>query len=140
MKPLGILKMMVARWEEAAEAANLEERAAELGRTPAELMIIASLVEAEGRGDDMYKISRAIYNRLDNPDNGITNGLLQIDASVNYGLDQELGVGLTSEQLQQDTPYNTYTRPGLPPTPIEAPGERRSMQPPTRPTAPGCSG
>jgi UPF0755 protein len=86
-------------------------------------MIIASLVEAEGRGEDMYKISRAIYNRLENPDNGITNGLLQIDASVNYGLDQDLGVGLTTEQLQQDTPYNTYTRPGLPPTPIEAPGE-----------------
>jgi UPF0755 protein len=123
MKPVGILKMMVSRWAEAAEAADLEGRAAELGRTPAELMIIASLVEAEGRGEDMYKISRAIYNRLDNPDNGITNGLLQIDASVNYGLDQDLGVGLTSEQLQQDTPYNTYTRPGLPPTPIEAPGD-----------------
>ncbi|WP_210502397.1 endolytic transglycosylase MltG [Nocardioides xinjiangensis] len=123
MKPVAILKMMVNRWREAAEAANLEERAAELGRTPAELMIIASLVEAEGRGEDMYKISRAIYNRLENPDNGITNGLLQIDASVNYGLNQDLGVGLTSEQLQQDTPYNTYTRPGLPPTPIEAPGE-----------------
>ncbi|WP_210443357.1 endolytic transglycosylase MltG [Nocardioides sp. SYSU D00065] len=124
MKPVGILKMMVDRWRQAAEEAGLEERAAELGRTPAELMIIASLVEAEGRGEDMYKISRAIYNRLDNPDNGITNGLLQIDASVNYGLNQDLGVGLTSEQLQQDTPYNTYTRPGLPPTPIEAPGEQ----------------
>lgn len=124
MKPVAILKMMVARWQQAADDAGLEERAAELGRTPAELMIIASLVEAEGRGEDMYKISRAIYNRLDNPDNGITNGLLQIDASVNYGLDQDLGVGLTSEQLQQDTPYNTYTRPGLPPTPIEAPGEQ----------------
>jgi UPF0755 protein len=123
MKPVRILKMMVARWRQAADDAGLEERAAELGRTPAELMIIASLVEAEGRGEDMYKISRAIYNRLENPDNGITNGLLQIDASVNYGLDQDLGVGLTTEQLQQDTPYNTYTRPGLPPTPIEAPGE-----------------
>jgi UPF0755 protein len=72
----------------------------------------------------MPKISRVIFNRLDGPgDKAGTNGLLQIDASVNYGLDQELGVALTTEQLQQDTPYNTYTRPGLPPTPIEAPGD-----------------
>ncbi|RYB96529.1 endolytic transglycosylase MltG [Nocardioides glacieisoli] len=123
MKPVAILKMMVARWAEAAEAAGLEEKAAELGKTPGELMIIASLIEAEGRGDDMPRISRVIYNRLDGPgDKGGTNGLLQIDASVNYGLNQDLGVALTTEQLQQDTPYNTYTRPGLPPTPIEAPG------------------
>ena len=124
MKPVDVLAAMVARWREAADAAGLEEKAAELGKTPAELMIIASLIEAEGRGDDMPKISRVIFNRLDGPgDKGGTNGLLQIDASVNYGLDQELGVALTTEQLQQDTPYNTYTRPGLPPTPIEAPGD-----------------
>ena len=72
----------------------------------------------------MPKIARVIYNRLDGPgDQGGTNGRLQIDASVNYGLDQELGVALTTEQLEQDTPYNTYTRTGLPPTPIEAPGD-----------------
>ena len=124
MKPVDILSAMVARWRAAADAAGLEEKAAELGKTPGELMIIASLIEAEGRGDDMPKISRVIFNRLDGPgDKGGTNGLLQIDASVNYGLDQELGVALTTEQLQQDTPYNTYTRPGLPPTPIEAPGD-----------------
>ncbi|WP_107774248.1 endolytic transglycosylase MltG [Nocardioides sediminis] len=123
-KPKDVLTAMVDRWRQAAEDAGLEEAAAELGKTPAELMIIASLIEAEGRGDDMPKISRVIFNRLDGPgDKGGTNGLLQIDASVNYGLDQELGVALTTEQLQQDTPYNTYTRPGLPPTPIEAPGD-----------------
>ncbi len=104
-KPKDILAAMVARWRQAADEAGLEEKAAELGKTPAELMIIASLIEAEGRGDDMPKISRVIYNRLDGPgDQGGTNGRLQIDASVNYGLDQELGVALTTEQLQQDTP------------------------------------
>ena len=123
-KPTDILAAMVARWRQAADEAGLEEAAAALGKTPAELMIIASLVEAEGRGDDMPKISRVIHNRLDGPgDQGGTNGLLQIDASVNYGLDQELGVALTTEQLEEDTPYNTYTRAGLPPTPIEAPGD-----------------
>ena len=45
-------------------------RREELGYTPAEMMTIASLVEAEGRGDDMPKIARVIYNRLENPDNG----------------------------------------------------------------------
>ncbi len=99
-KPGDVLTAMVDRWRQAAEDAGLEEAAAELGKTPAELMIIASLVEAEGRGDDMPKIARVIYNRLDGPgDKGGTNGLLQIDASVNYGLDQELGVALTTEQL-----------------------------------------
>ena len=73
-----ILKMMVDRWREAADDAGLEEKAAELGKTPGELMIIASLIEAEGRGDDMPKISRVIYNRLDGPgDKGGTNGTAQ---------------------------------------------------------------
>lgn len=118
-----VLKQMVDRWRQAAEEVDLEGAAAALGRTPAELMTIASLVEAEGRGDDMPKIARVIYNRLDNPDNGVTNGLLQIDASVNYGQDQSLGAVPTTEDIETDTPYNTYTRPGLPPTPIEAPGD-----------------
>ena len=119
--PESILKSMVARWKQAADDADLEGRAEELGYTPAELMIVASLVEAEAaRDEDRGKVARVIYNRLEGDE---TNGLLQIDASVNYGLQQELGVALTTEQLQQDTPYNTYTRPGLPPTPIEAPGD-----------------
>ena len=85
MKPVAILKMMVARWQEAADAAELETKAAELGHTPAELMIIASLIEAEGRGDDMPKIARVIYNRLDGQgDKGGTNGTLGIDASIAY--------------------------------------------------------
>ena len=109
MKPLRILKMMVDRWREAADAAGLEEKAAELGKTPGELMTIASLIEAEGRGDDMPKISRVIYNRLDGPgDKGGTNGTLGIDASIAYGLGLSPGsTELTPEQLAEDTPYNT---------------------------------
>ncbi|MBD3927199.1 endolytic transglycosylase MltG [Nocardioides cavernae] len=125
MKPVRILKMMVDRWREAAEAADLEAKAAELGHTPGELMIIASLIEAEGRGDDMPKISRVIYNRLDGPgDKGGTNGTLGIDASIAYGLGLSPGsTELTPEQLAEDTPYNTRINAGLPPTPIEAPGD-----------------
>jgi UPF0755 protein len=125
MKPVRILKMMVDRWRQAADEAGLEEKAADLGKTPGELMIIASLIEAEGRGDDMPKIARVIYNRLDGPgDKGGTNGTLGIDASIAYGLGLSPGsTELTPEQLAEDTPYNTRINAGLPPTPIEAPGD-----------------
>ena len=114
-KPKDILGKMVARWQQSAEELDLEGGAAALGYTPAEVMTIASLIEAEAKLDPDYgKVSRVIYNRLDVPNDSDTNGLLQIDASVNYGLDQKLGVALTTEQLQQDTPYNTYLRPGTP--------------------------
>ena len=121
--PASMLKAMVTRWRQAATEADLEGAAKTLGYTPAQLMTIASLVEAEGRGDDMAKIARVIYNRLENKGTAGTIGRLQIDASVNYGLNRKLGVTLTEEQRNKDTPYNTYLREGLPPTPIEAPGD-----------------
>lgn len=125
-KPADVLKSMVDRWRQAADEAGLEQAAEKVGRTPAELMTIASLVEAEGRGDDMAKISRVIYNRLDGPgDKGGTNGLLQIDASVNYALDRTGTTAITTDEIESvsGSPYNTYKQPGLPPTPIEAPGD-----------------
>ena len=90
--PKAILTKMVDRWKQAATEADLEGAAARLGYTPGELMIIASLIEAEAFPEDMPEVSRVIYNRLDVPNDSDTNGLLQIDASVNYGLDQKLGV------------------------------------------------
>ena len=119
--PKSILTMMVDRWQQAAEDAGLEAAAQRLGYTPAELMVVASLVEAESnRDDDRGKVARVIYNRLETD---ATNGLLQIDAAVNYAHDRDLGVALTTEDLEIDSPYNTYKNAGLPPTPIEAPGD-----------------
>jgi UPF0755 protein len=118
--PASMLTAMVDRWEQAAEDADLEGAAAELGYSPAELMTIASLVESEGRGDDMPKIARVIYNRLTGDE---TNGLLQIDATVNYAAGNDLGAVPTEADLAIDSPYNTYQNTGLPPTPIEAPGD-----------------
>jgi UPF0755 protein len=119
-----ILTAMVTRWQQAALDADLEGAAERLGYTPHELMTIASLIEAEALPPDMPKVSRVIYNRLENPDNGQTNGKLEIDATVNYALGRDdLGVGLTAEDLQVDSPYNTRRYPGLPPGPIEAPGD-----------------
>ena len=123
--PEEMLKAMVDRWRQAADDANLESAASDLGYTPGELMTVASLVEAEGRGDDMPKIARVIYNRIENPDNGETNGLLQIDATVNYALNRKGTVAVTTDETQNtDSAYNTYINKGLPPGPIEAPGDQ----------------
>ena len=120
--PTSILTTMVARWQQAADDAGLEDAAAELGYTPAELMIVASLVEAEAaRDEDRGKVARVIYNRLEGDE---TNGLLQIDASVNYGLSQKLGVAPDHRAARSRTRRTTPTRdPGCRPTPIEAPGD-----------------
>ena len=119
--PTSILTQMVGRWRESAEAADLEARAEELGYTPHELMTVASLVEAEAaRQEDRGKVARVIYNRLTGDE---TDGLLQIDATVNYAADNDLGAVPTTEDLEIDSPYNTYQNPGLPPGPIEAPGD-----------------
>lgn len=125
VQPVDMLKTMVARWKQAAADVDLEAKAEALGYTPHEMMTIAALLEAEGRGDYTPKIARVIYNRLDNPDNGITNGLLQIDATVNYALGKAGIARLTQEEIDSvaDNPYNTYYQPGLPPGPIEAPGQ-----------------
>jgi UPF0755 protein len=123
-KPADMLKDMVARWQQAATENDLEAGADALGYTPQEIMTIASLIEAEGRGKYRVKIARVIYNRLEIDPNPAA-GLLQIDASVNYALDRIGSTVITDEDKESvaDSPYNTYTQKGLPPTPIEAPGD-----------------
>ena len=124
-KPFDMLHDMVVRYDQAAKDNDIEAGAQALGYTPNEVMTMASLIEAEGRGKYRTKISRVLYNRLENPDNGITNGLLQIDASVNYALGRTGSTVITDADKDSvaDSPYNTYTQTGLPPTPIEAPGD-----------------
>jgi UPF0755 protein len=123
-KPVDMLTKMVDRWRQAADDAGLEDGAAALGHTPAEVMTIASLIEAEGRGDYRGKISRVIYNRLDIEPNP-SAGFLQIDASVNYALHRSGSTVITDEDKAsvESSPYNLYSHKGLPPTPIEAPGD-----------------
>jgi UPF0755 protein len=124
-KPADMLKDMVTRWQQAADEDGLVAAAQAQGKTPGELMTIASLVQVEGRGSDMPKIARVIYNRLDGPgDQGGTNGLLQIDATVNYALHRKGVVAVTTDEAHNtQSPYNTYVNPGLPPGPIDAPGD-----------------
>jgi UPF0755 protein len=117
-----VLKAMVDRWRQAAEDADLVGNAERLGYSPGELMIVASLVEAEANRDqDRGKVARVIYNRLEGDETGHK---LQIDATVNYALGRDLGLQLTQQQLNVDSPYNTRRYPGLPPGPIESPGDK----------------
>jgi UPF0755 protein len=119
--PRSILRTMIARWQQSADAADLTGRARDLGYTPEEVMTVASLVEAEAsRPEDRARVARVIYNRLEGDE---TDGLLQLDATVNYASGEDLGARTTEEDRQIDSPYNTYRYPGLPPTPIEAPGD-----------------
>jgi UPF0755 protein len=124
-QPADMLKDMVDRWKQAADENDLEAGAAAQGKSPAEIMTIASLIQAEGRGSDMPKVSRVIYNRLDGPgDKGGTNGRLQIDATVNFALDRKGVVAVTQDEIDNtDSPYNTYQVVGLPPGPINSPGD-----------------
>lgn len=86
------------------------------------VLIEASIVQGEGMyGDDLPKIARVLLNRYE--DNSETNGLLQMDSTIHY-IHQERGLaGTTSAQRDSDSPYNTYRFPGLPPGPINNPGE-----------------
>jgi UPF0755 protein len=112
-----VLAMMVGRFRQAAEALSLESRAAEVGRTPYEIVIVGSLIERESRLDDeLPKVSRVVYNRLEQ------DIPLGIDAAILFGLGRTSG-GLTASDLAQDTPYENRRRLGLPPTPIASPGE-----------------
>lgn len=111
-----VLQQFTARFAKASADLDLEQRAAAIGKTPYEVLIIASLVEAEVKPQDFRKVAAVIENRL-------ADGMpLQLDATVAYGLGV-VDLQLSSAQLEQDTPYNTYTRTGLPPTPINSPGE-----------------
>lgn len=118
-----ILTRLVDRWDEGAATVELSKGAKAQGISTYEALIIASLVQAEGHPDDFDKIARVIYNRLDPATQGGTYGLLQMDATLNYAL-RKSTLNLSTEELQKtDSPFNTYVNPGLPPTPINSPGE-----------------
>lgn len=85
--------------------------------SPYEALILASIVEKEtGRPEDRPMVAAVLTNRL-------RMGMrLQVDPTVIYGLGAGFDGNLRKRDLTADTPYNTYTREGLPPTPIAMPG------------------
>ncbi len=83
-----------------------------------ELLTLASIVEKEtGQPSERPAIAGVFARRLKIP------MMLQTDPTVIYGLGEAFNGNLTRRHLETDTPYNTYTRFGLPPTPIAMPGD-----------------
>jgi UPF0755 protein len=104
---------------DAVVAAAWERRAPDLPYTdPYEAVIMASIIEKEtGRAEERREIAGVFVRRL-------ARGMkLQTDPTVIYGLGAEFDGNLRSADLVRDTPYNTYVRHGLPPTPIAMPGK-----------------
>ena len=87
-------------------------------KSPDEALVMASIVEKEtGREADRVLVAAVFVNRLRK------GMMLQTDPTVIYGLGDSFDGNLRKRDLQTDTPYNTYTRSGLPPTPISMPGQ-----------------
>ncbi|MBT2226075.1 endolytic transglycosylase MltG [Nonomuraea sp. NEAU-A123] len=116
--PDEILAAMVTRFNRAAEDSNLVDGARRVGRTPLEILTIASIVQAESTNKrDMPKIARVIYNRL----NHTPEMRLRMDSTLMYGLNK-FGIRASNEDLKSRSRYNTFARLGLPPGPICNPG------------------
>lgn len=112
-EPTAILQRMASTMEQRVDSIDWSDWE-DLGYTPYEGIILASLIETEVRVDEERPIvSSVIYNRL-------AEGMpLEVDATVLYAL----GTRDVSEfNNEVDSPYNTYRNPGLPPTPIAVPG------------------
>lgn len=87
-------------------------------KTPYELLILASIVEKEtGLAADRPQVAAVFINRM------LRKMPLQSDPTVIYGLGERFDGNLRKIDLLTDTPWNTYTRSGLPPTPIAMPGQ-----------------
>jgi UPF0755 protein len=110
-----VIERLLAQFETEAEKLPWEN-ADELGLTPYEVVIVASLIEREARvAGDRTKVSAVIHNRL-------AEGMrLQIDATVQYAIPGPNRT-LTFDDYEYPSPYNTYLHDGLPPTPVANPG------------------
>ena len=115
-----VLSMMVARYARAATATGLEARAEALDLTPLQVLTVASLVEAETPKDDQRgKVARVVYNRL------AKGQRLEFDSTIKYVFAErgEVKTRILFKDLEVVSPYNTYRNAGLPPGPINSPGE-----------------
>jgi UPF0755 protein len=114
--PAGAAKVMTDQFRKELPP-DAEARARALGRSIPEVVTIASLVEREAKADDERALMAGVYyNRL-------RLGMpLEVDATIEYIFPEHRAV-ITKSDLAIQSPYNTYLRTGLPPTPIANPGK-----------------
>ena len=106
-----VVARMLGRFADVVPS-DWEAQAAKRGLTGDQLVTVASIVEREARFDaDRPLVAGVIFNRL------ADKMLLQMDATLEYVLPSHDGF-YSYEELKEDSPYNTYVHPGLPPTPI----------------------
>lgn len=125
--PEALLSFMVDTANQKFKGAPVAAGAQRNAMNVYQAVTIASIIQAEAATKaDMGKVARVIFNRLE-------RGMpLQMDSTINYALNRST-LRTTSADLRIDSPYNSYQRMGLPPTPIDNPGEeamRAAISPP----------
>ena len=113
------LQQLARRFTVAADDVQLEAGAKALGRTPYEVVVVASLIEREAANPaDRPKVASVIYNRLE------AGQMLGLESTERFALGNVAGE-LTQSQLDKAyaSPYDTYRHVGLPPAPIDNPGQ-----------------
>ena len=115
---LALLRRALHAMDRRLEAAWAQRASDTPLKSADEALVLASIVEKEtGLASDRAHIAGVFTNRLR------VGMLLQTDPTVIYGLGEKFDGNLRKRDLQTDHPWNTYTRPGLPPTPIAMPGK-----------------
>ena len=130
-----IVGRMVQQMTRVANSVGIQKAPLTTGRTPYEILIVASMIEKEAKVDeDRALIARVIYNRL------FVGTPLQVDATLYYKQDSETPFSTLKEL---DTPYNSYLHLGLPPTPITNPSKKSieaALNPAPNPDPASCPG
>ncbi|WP_374772721.1 endolytic transglycosylase MltG [Streptomyces sp. NBC_01310] len=114
--PAALLAYMVRTANEKLATKAVADGGKAHGMTPYQTATLASVIEAEAENlADMGKVARVVHNRL------AKSMPLQMDSTINYALNRST-VDTTLSDTRIDSPFNTYERQGLPPTPIDSPG------------------
>jgi UPF0755 protein len=117
-QPVQVLRAMALRFNKEAQSVNLPAVAAHDHISEGDAIIVASLIQAEGRRpQDLPKIARVIYNRLND------KMKLQLDTTVLYARHSRAADVTIAQTQDTKSPYNTYLHLGLPPGPIDSPGD-----------------
>lgn len=113
-----IMKNQVKQFNTVAGRTDLADRAKALGKSPLEALTVASIIEGESHDPDYQPlIAAVIYNRLEK------DMKLEMDSTVHYAVGKTGAVTTTAAERASESVYNTYRHKGLPPGPINNPGE-----------------